>query len=269
MFRLLLISSTALVFAGSTSFAAGCHHAAQKRTALPKGIIAASSIDGIPAMLIFQSQKKKGSLDSEKSPPVANTGATFDNFSTDRNAEFLSWYGFSVSAYEYSSSSACARQSSYYSYTSGYTRIAIPIEGKGASVTSITIPVAVVRGGKFNVALYTSDEKNTPRKQIAAASGVANESSGYCCGQIVTVSIPPTKLKKGKPYWLVESGAAARQTNNQLGWLAEDTDYTGDAKVLWQSHEYKSVDGHVTINYTSKWTPLGPENVTGPAAEVE
>jgi hypothetical protein len=261
MFRYLLVSSTALIVAGSVGVAAAGTRLALRR-ALPNDVVAASWINGKPTTVIFKSkfgQNRAGI--SGSLTPLADSGATFDNFNKNRNAEFLSWYGFSVSAY----ASSWSSYGNYY-VSSGYERVAIPIVGKGRSVSTINVPVSPVRdGGNFSVALY-SGKAGAPATKIVSAVADATNHSGYCCDQVVTVAIPATPLQKGTSYWIVESGILKTGSSNYVGWLGEDTDYTGDAKVLVQYHQYSS---YKHIDYTSPWESPGSGNVTEPAAEVE
>ncbi|MGD0191869.1 MAG: hypothetical protein ABSD74_14105 [Rhizomicrobium sp.] len=268
MFRYVLFSTTALVVAGAVSLAAADDKAANKRHALPPGVIAASSINGVPTTLIFESKRQNGPLNSRKIAPVEDPGkaTAFSNLSKDRNAEFLSWYGFSVSAYSYSSESG-----SFYIYSSGYMQMAIPIVGRGQPVTTIKVPIA--GASDFTIGLYTngsvSGVNNVPLTQIVSGKGQGAEFSGYCCGQIVTVTIPPTTLNKGTTYWIVESAIKHEREKTGVGWLGEDTDYTGDVRPLMRYHKFENYDGDIKINYTSPWEAPGNGNWTEPAAEVE
>ena len=157
--------------------------------------------------------------------------------------------------------------------------MAIPITGQGKTVTTIIVPVAGggEYRGNFTVGLYTNGPAangdagagGAPAKQIVTANAVAAEASGYCCGQIVTVPIPSTKLNKGTLYWIVESGIRTYREKNEVAWLGEDTDYTGDTKPLFQYHQYLREDGYTQYDYTSPWESPGSDNWTEPAAEVE
>ncbi|HEY1614001.1 MAG TPA: hypothetical protein VGF97_09960 [Rhizomicrobium sp.] len=272
MIRFFLLSTTALIIAGSISAAAG-HRTAKGRPELPKGVIAVTSREGIPTTVILTSLGQNDRQSAAKGlVPLLDAGTTFSNLSKDRNAEFLSWYGFLVSAY---SNSSCSSENC--SYSSGYERMAIPIKGKGKAVTTIKIPVA--RAGSssgFTVGLYSNATSSpgadgAPGKQLAGTSASATRASGYCCAQLATVTIPATMLDSGKTYWVVEDGIRQNGRLNRVAWLAEDTDYTGQAKALMQYHTYSgsTISGNhrVNIDYTSPWQSVG--DWTQPAAEVQ
>lgn len=262
MLKKTLLATSALVFSSSVSFAAS-DRTPPSRPDLPDGTVVVRSIDGIPITVVLPSGNDKRPTQSFPDVlPVRHKGATFSNLSKDRNAQFLSWYGFQVSSYFYSS---CSSQNCDFS--SSYTREAIPIVGAGKAVTTIRVPNA---GGKFTVSLYTNSVSNTPGTPIASATATGL-SSGYCCTQLVTVSIASPKLKSGTPYWIVEQGAVDKENGkNEVTWLSEDTDYTGDAKSLSQYHTLKgwrTSRNHGSTHYTSPWE--GASSLTEPAAELE
>jgi hypothetical protein len=84
--------------------------------------------------------------------------ATFNNFSKDRNAEFLSWYGFSVMNIEgpCGSNSGCT-----FSEIAGN---AIPIVGTGHKVTKILVPLFSLASPSsgFNVGIYSATPSGFP-----------------------------------------------------------------------------------------------------------
>jgi len=235
---------------------------------LPQGAVAVSTIDGIPVGVVLPAraltnagQRPEGIL------PVDTAQATFNNLSRDRNARFLSWYGFQLYGFAQSTCSGVN-----CTYSSGYERLAIPITGEGRNVKEILVPASQVsgKGSKFTVALYTNTANNTPGDPLPGASGTASAvNSSYCCSELVTVSIPRTTLNAGTTYWLVENGARQTGAYNSIYWLGETTDFTQSGKVLMQYHQYVTYDGFVEVDYTSPWQASTEDEWTGPAAEVE
>jgi len=256
----MLFSTTALAFASSVALGAP-HVSAAPGTDLPQGAVVASSIDDHPVAIILPSKGANASRqDWSGADAPHGKRIAFNNLSKDRNAQFLSWYGYTVSGYSYYSSS-----DSGVTLWSGYTRIAIPIVGSGKAVSTIRVPEV---SGEFTVVLYT-DAGGVPGTPISGATDSGTGTgSGYCCTQLLTVPIHPTTLNSATQYWLVETGVRKRDSKTQSTWLAEDTDYTGDGKMLTQYHRYLYRSHNNTgTNYTSGWEGT-TGNWTEPAALV-
>jgi hypothetical protein len=229
---------------------------------LPKGAVIVRSIDGVPVsiVLLFDGNGRSAPIYPD-ARPVRDKGATFSNLSKDTNAEFLSWYGFSISSYRYSSCSSLN-----CNWASTYMDEAIPIKGAGKTVSTIRVPNV---GGSFTVGLYT-DASDAPGQLIPGASGTAYGTySGFCCTQLVTVTISPTMPKAKTTYWIVEN-APFEDDKDEVTWLGEDTDFAGDGKSLVKYYQakgwYTSRHQH-SSHYTSPWE--GATSLTEPAAEVE
>jgi hypothetical protein len=261
MFRIALLSTTALAVASSAGFAVP-YLLAKSTPALPKGAIAVSSINGVAVGIMLHRPHTTATMPTggpRAHAPAKN--ATFNNLGKDPNAQFLSWYGYQTYNYE---TSTCSGANC--TYTSSYERLAIPITGAGKAVTNIKVPNA---GAKFTVALYTNGT-NGPGSPIAGASGTASGvNSSYCCTELVTVNIHKTVLNSGTQYWIVENGAGEKNVKNTVTWLAENTDFTPDTEFLVQQHYFRSLDGVVETNYTSGWQSTTTNHWTQPAAEVE
>ncbi|MGD0191868.1 MAG: hypothetical protein ABSD74_14100 [Rhizomicrobium sp.] len=265
----LFLSTSALAIAGSMgiAIAASQPHGAPE---LPKSAVVVSSIDGIAVGVVLPPRVPKASGAAPNGlVPLEASQVPFNNLSKDRNAQFLSWYGFQLYGY---AQSACS--GSNCTYSSGYERLAIPIAGSGKSVTSILVPDTQVsgKGAKFTVALYSNTASGTPGKAVPGASGTASavdSSSGYCCSELVSVKIPRTTLNAGTTYWIVENGAKQTGAYNSAFWLGETTDFTQAGKLLVQTHQYVTYDGFVLVNNTSAWQSTSEDKWTEPAAEVK
>jgi len=262
----LLFSTSALVVAGAMGFAAAA--APHGAPDLPPGAVAVSKIDGIPVGVVLPPGALKAATNAPTSvAPIQALQATFNNLSPDRNARFLSWYGFQLYGFAQSTCSGVN-----CTYSSGYERLAIPITGEGRDVKEILVPASQVsgKGPKFTVALYANSPSNTPGDPLPGASGTASAvNSTYCCSELLTVSIPRTTLNAGTTYWIVESGAKQNDTYNSTYWLGETTNFTQAGNLVMQYHQFVSYDGFVEVDYTSPWGAASGDQWTGPAAEVE
>ena len=116
--------------------------------------------------------------------------ATFNNFSKDKNAEFLSWYGFAVisSAYCYYYESA-----SHYCF-SEVAANAIPITGTGAKVKRITVPLFSSTGAKtnYNVGIYSATPSGLPGNLELAGGSTTASDTELCCTAARTVNVDIT-----------------------------------------------------------------------------
>jgi hypothetical protein len=264
--RRLWFSTSALVIAVSSGFAAAAvrpHGSPQ----LPNGAVAVTEIDGIPVgvALPLLPPRRVGNP-AGASAPFETARATYNSLSNDRNAEFLSWYGFQL--YD-DAQSTCSDGNCTYS--SGYERLAIPIAGEGLDVSKIQVPNSQVtgKGARFTVALYANSPSNTPGNPLPNASGTASAvNSSYCCSELLTVKIPRTTLSAGTTYWIVENGAKQTGVSNSIFWLGETTNFTKAGGVLMQYHQYVAYDGFVEVDYTSPWQASTGDQWTEPAAKV-
>lgn len=260
MLKLNLLTSCALALVSSASLAAA-DKVELRKSLIPQGAVPVKSIHGFPVAVILLSARGGHGFGSA---PLANgSGATFTNLSKDKNAEFLSWYGYESVNYSYYSCS-----SSHCLHESGYAAVAIPITGSGTAVTTIRVPNVA---GKFTVALYTNGQNNKPDNPIPGASGTASgaASEGDCCTQLVTVRIAPTTLSAATTYWLVEKATPpAPNSSNKTTWLGETTNFSGSAKYLVDVHRFYKNSGVTRTNYTSGWEGSNL-NLSEPAAEVK
>jgi hypothetical protein len=194
MLRNKLLATTFLIIVGSFSFS-------PPRAAIlsgdPSGGIATAAVD------------------SEESRAAAlQTRTDFGNHSRDRNREFLCTYGYKV------------YYGAYYGEGSSFedwARYAVPIRGKGASVSEIVVTDSPSAGSsKFRVGIY-EDRKGKPGTRIAAGSGRAQ---GSCV--LTTVVIPKTFLAAGKQYWIEER--ASRRSPSDPFFNAVEWGYKSTAK---------------------------------------
>ena len=220
MLQKTLFATTALVLCVSLSFAGPKDSQDDNRNLLR------NQKPGIPIRLarplpVIAVKSKPGAA------PVRNNishwvpGATFNNFSKDKNAEYLSWYGFRVADYSYPSSSGCNLQG-----FSGTASNAIPITGTGAKVTKIKLPLFSFtdRGqAVFNVGIYSATASGLPGSTELAGGSTTASDTDLCCTAVRAVKVDIT-LQAGQKYF-VEVKCA--NENCEGGWYTEDTDLSG------------------------------------------
>ncbi len=136
--------------------------------------------------------------------------AASDHYTPDANREFLCNYGFTVSTVTSSSS-----------YFVGWTRVATPVIGKGKKVREIIVADAPLKSAApsgFSVAIYSTLNGTFKGGLVSATVGQPKQ-----CGRI-KVPISPTRLAKGKNYWIVETERAPFSQSgyspvNSMRWL--------------------------------------------------
>jgi hypothetical protein len=224
-----LLATTALVLCAVTA------HAGEKAKQLRDRITArlmklgepVHVVHGIPVTVMIPGTHGRPNYNYV---PLSERGDVFDNFSRDKNAEFVSWYGF-----------VAVRETSCYSYSQNrhicITEIgtnAIPITGTGKPVKRIGVPLTSLTGPstEFNVGIYSATASGSPGyTELAGASTTAGDTDD-CCTAVRWVDIN-LKLDAGKEYF-VEVTCATSQTDCLGSWNMEDTDFSGDARDYWR-----------------------------------
>lgn len=230
MLRSGLLATTFLIVIGSVSFSAA--HAAGISRDQPNGIAIAAAGTGQNGTAVFPMRAQRGIPGN------------------DRNRKFLCTYGYNV--YDDDSDSG---QGSGLEYSSHY---AVPITGKGASVSEIQVTdsePASSYSPKFRAGIY-ADKDGTPGRLIAGGSGKAQ---GSC--RLTTVVIPKTFLTAGKQYW-VEEHAPDPGYSRCCQHYAVNWGYRSGAKqnALYQYYVSLSQES----SWFSDWFP-----VSGPAPFVK
>jgi hypothetical protein len=174
--------------------------------------------------------------------PGASAGSLVRNgvVNRDTNDEFLCTYGqFNVSDY---SSVASASSSTIL-----WTHVAVPVIGRGQTVDRILVKEALgtaTNGSEFSVGIYKSTSKGFPGTLLAGGTGVATDR----CEQ-VGVPIAPTKLKKGRGYW-IEEMAGPGGYPNIVYWAKNPR---SKAKAYVQTYKYRHQSSTISSS-TSHWT---------------
>ncbi len=178
--------------------------------------------------------------------------AASDHYPLDANREFLCNYGFAVSTLTSASSAFVS-----------WRRAATPVIGNGKTVTEIIVadaPLESTAHPGFSVAIYSS--LNDTFKGLASAT---TGQSKRC--ERIKVPISPTRLAKGKKYWIVETARAPPwrrvSTINSMLWLYDKRSSSSGA--FWQSGLCSS------ISMTSCWSRTRWQSITGgvPYAKVK
>jgi hypothetical protein len=167
----------------------------------------------------------------------------YSNFGA-RNALYMAWFGWFArknATHSTPSGSFCYSYSgttciNHYKYKESFTdnmvlSAAQPFSDLKAA-SSISLGVAAYSGSAEGaVALYSnttacasSATASCPGNPVAGASGgfVAPPNSGYCCGDIRTVTFTPVHLRKAKKYWVVVSA----NTGSGVLWFGENGNLT-------------------------------------------
>ena len=153
---------------------------------------------------ISGNQSGGGAIAAAGATPL-QAGSDFGSPGKDRNREFLCTYGYET-FYHYSYVSSWSVSWSHY---------AVPIKGKGASVSKIQVTDSEPSNSdspKFNVGIY-KNANGIPGSLIAGGTGKAR---GSC--RLTTVVIPKTFLAAGKKYWIEENAPSSGAGLNAVSW---------------------------------------------------
>jgi hypothetical protein len=160
----------------------------------------------------------------------------------DRNQEFLCSYG----EFDVSRSSTSHSQSRH----SNWTHVAVPIIGHGRTVNRIVVSEGrdahIVAGSQFTIGIYKNSRRGVPGKLITAQTSKAPSK----CEQF-SVYITPTRLKRGKAYWVEETIRGYGSSDTQIAWAINPKAIN---KAYLQYHTYSSRSGS-SGSYTSPWEP--------------
>jgi hypothetical protein len=171
--------------------------------------------------------------------------AEFGNPGKDRNREFLCTYGYSVHDSDYDSGNGSGFEH--------WVHYAVPIRGKGASVSQIQVTDSESSSSyspKFKVGIY-ENKNGKPGKLIAGGTGKAK---GLC--RLTTVVIPKTFLAAGKKYWIEENALDPDDGKHGhcCGYYAVSWGFRQNAKHNAYYQYYSSISG--AYSSLSDWLPV-------------
>lgn len=258
MFKATLLATTVLAVGASVAFA----HPTAPKPHLPKDLVAVATFKGQPVTAVVVGHNSAQHVNNNQTP-VNDAGKTFSNLSKDKNAEFISFYGWTIDYAQYS------YVSTDYNYKDSYWyHDAIPIVGTGKAVSTIQVPMYGT--GKFVTGIYSNNASNVPGNVIVSATFSTAVTTSECCSALQTISIPSTTLNSGTTYWVEVSAAAPSTENSETYglWLMNDTNESSGANHdMYQYHDYYEEDGTTYSNVTSSWT--AETTYSEPAAKVK
>ena len=193
-------------------------------------------------------------------------GAVFNNFSKDKNAEFMSWYGFFAfgehSCYTGDASSTCV---------SAVAINAIAITGTGKKVKSISVPLTTPTSSKteFNVGIFSATSSGLPGSHELAGGSTTASNTGICCTAVRAVKVDVT-LKAGQKYF-VEVTCPTSEKYCAGVWDMADTNFSGDTQDYYRfrTHVSHFFQGKTTTFSVSSPWHLSTQYPDQPAAIVK
>jgi hypothetical protein len=129
----------------------------------------------------------------------------------DRNNEFLCTYGDIMVSHDHFATSGP-------SFYLSWTHVAVPIKGRGQTVSQIIVMDALEGSAsrlrnEFSAGIYSSTLHGKPGNLIAGNIG----SAPTTCGKVV-FPITPTTLEKNKTYWVEETADQPNRSNKKIDW---------------------------------------------------
>jgi hypothetical protein len=259
-----LLITTALVLCVSTAIAVPNAEKARARISqrLMKFGTPVIVRHGFPVTVVRTG--RPGHLPKPHAPYHFARGVTYDTLDEDdKNAQFVSWYGYRVEK-----ASSCFTSSTYHSCFTASATNAIPITGLGYRAGKVSVPLSsFTPSAEYNVGLYSATASGLPGNELTGASTTASDTT-YCCTGLRTVKVDPIKLKAGEKYF-VEVTGGKNSTNSDGAWDMESLDWSGDQVDCYQFKEhvtYNSGSGTYSSNFSSPWHCSN--TIANPAAKV-
>jgi hypothetical protein len=248
MFRETLLAATALVLGvyGALATEQGIANERVHRGFLPFRA-GDRRAHGVPDMLAIGRTKNSG--DARNTESHWTPDAIFNNFSKDKNAEFMSWYGFAA---EKSRASSYISASSWFRYTqSGFNTLAIVGTGRAPKLAKVP-GISFSSDYKFEVAILSS-VGGLPGQVLATTSSTTFGDTALCCTAVRTVRFSGApKLEKGTQYFVTVACANAPCVGF---WNMQDTDLSGDTEIFCIFRE-KETYNFGTGTHTAMWSSL-------------
>src|SRR5215469_11204470 len=248
--KMTFIATTALVLCVSPSFSGQKPERPDDRMLahLRRLGIPVQVVHGFPVTVIRRA--KTGQHPKPHAPEHFVRGVTYNTLDEhDKNAEFISWYGYRVEK-----TSSCYSQSGYHSCFSASGATAIPVTGLGYKARKISVPLSSFDpSAEYNVGLYSATASGLPGNELTGASTTAS-STTYCCTGLRTVSVGPIKLKAGVTYFVEVTGG--KSGNSDGMWDMESLDWSKAYVDWYQFREhvtYNFGSGTYSTNFSSPW----------------
>jgi hypothetical protein len=243
-FKRTILATTALVLCVAAAYAA-------RETGRPSDRIVPRSLNhgasgivvhGVPLTVLTGTKFR---APARVDDPLYQPRVTFSNLSKDKNAEYISWYGFTAIDSEYS-----YFENSDYHYKVSETGFnAASFTGAGRKVKKIGAPAGC--DCEVNLGIYSATASGLPGNEIAGGSAVAED------GGLTWVRVD-IDLTKGREYFFA---VRCGENTNGCGavWDLENTNFSGSAVDYWHVHLYETYNfsfgtGNTeTYSYSSPW----------------
>jgi hypothetical protein len=241
MFRNSLMATTALVAGATVTLAAHEH-------GIPGPGIHPRFVPGhVSATLLIGRAANNGVFHNNTSHWTP--AAIFNNFSRDKNAEFVSWYGFTAFKSEYS----------YYQSSHSWYKItdavwnATPFTGTGKAPKTMTFAgLGYASTDEYKGVILSATTSGLPGKAVASTSSTTFGDTSLCCTGARAVKFHGAPvLTNGKKYFASVQCANAPCYG---AWNMEDTDFSGaavDYERNVQHETYNFGTGTRTYSYSS------------------
>jgi len=243
MIRKTLLATTALVLGASVAFAA---HESGK---MSSKVLSRIGNDRPGAAMLNTKGTHQGVVHNRSH---FTPGAIFSNFSKDANAEFVSWYGFTALASQYS----YYENSTYHYKVEETGNNATAFTGTGKAPKSATAPgFGYSSAYKFDVAIL-SDHSGLPGSAVATTSAFSWPDTSLCCTSATTANFSHApKLGKGTTYFVSVQCASSPCDG---GWNMENIDFSGASIDYWhikvyETYRYTGYTTTETYSYSSPW----------------
>lgn len=247
MFRKTLLATTALVLGATVAFAAHTHQLGAGQTKRQFGT-PGHVVHGIAVNF---------SIGNKNHAVVRNNtshwtpGGAYSNFSKDKNAEFVSWYGFRAEDSGFSSNYG----SGEFFRDSEVANNAVGFNSGASKAAGMTIAgFGYASTDKFEGVILSS-VGGLPGNAIAHTVSTSLADTGLCCSTATTLKFVggKAKLTSGTQYF-----ASLQCANSPCngGWAMEDTDFTGATVDYFHysySETYNFGSGTHTYAGSSPW----------------
>ena len=250
MFRKTLLATTALVLGASVAFA--------MHVKSPIHQVPYKPVNFGTAGHVVRGHAVNFSIGNTKHrPPVHNIashwtpGGVYSNFSKDKNAEFVSWYGFRAENSAFSSFF-----SSHDFFRDDFTaNNAVKFSGAGglkkATFAGFSFEASTA---EYKAEILSATASGLPGASLAATSSTTMSDSALCCQSARTVKFTSgAKTLNNGTYFAT---VVCANSPCDGGWAMEDTDFTGATVDYYHYNEtetYNFGTGTHSYHFSSPW----------------
>lgn len=249
MVRKTLLATTALVLGASVAFAMHVNAPINQRPNLPGEHFGTAGhvVHGVAVEFSIGNTKNLPAIRNNKLVPG---GKIFSNFSKDKNAEFVSWYGFRVenSAFSYYYSS--------HDFVKGddVANNAIPFTTKGGTLKSMSFGgFAYESTAEWQGQILSATASGLPGNALATTSSTTESDQSLCCTSVRTVKFTTGGTLPAGNYFAT---VVCANSPCNGGWAMEDTDFSGATVDYYHFNDkstYNFGTGTHTNHFSSPW----------------